>query len=166
MRADTGPCLADAEDERGPSWCGRSPLRSWGAAGCSEPLGEAGGSAPASQRGPGSEAGPHAPPRSEAPTAGHVSSPSGVHKPLSKGGPGDGPRVSGSSSAGLGPSAPGLPTRKVQLAVWAEDRAVTKAVLRAGKLREEGRRGPDVASQDPGDAARHPAQGHVATASR
>lgn len=56
--------------------------------------------------------------------------------------------------------------RKVQLAMWAKDRAVTKAVLRAGESREGGRRGPDVASQDPRVAARHPAQGHVATASR
>lgn len=64
------------------------------------------------------------------------------------------------------PSALGLPTRKVQLAMWAEGRAVTKAVLRVGKSREEGRQGPVMASQDPGDRAWHPAQGHVATASR
>lgn len=83
----------------------------------------------------------------------------------------------GSSSAGPAPLGPGAPddvveragqepARKVQLAVRAEDRAVTKAVLRAGGWREEGRRGPGMASRDHGDGGPAPAQGHVATASR
>lgn len=76
------------------------------------------------------------------------------------------------------PLAPGLPvswwggqarepTRKVQLAVWAKDRAVTKAVLRAGESRE--RKAGGAQGWPPGTpvtGAGHPAQGHVATASR
>lgn len=59
------------------------------------------------------------------------------------------------------------PTRKVQLAVWAEDRAVTKAVLRVGKSREKKEGGARTRPPGaPAERARHPAQGHVATASR
>lgn len=61
----------------------------------------------------------------------------------------------------------GEPPRKVQLAVWAEDRAVTKAVLRAGESRE--RKAGGAQGGPPGApvaGAEHPAQGHVATASR
>lgn len=59
------------------------------------------------------------------------------------------------------------PTRKVQLAVWAEDRAVTKAVLRVGESREEEEGGSRMRPpRAPANRARHPAQGHVATASK
>lgn len=82
---------------------------------------------------------------------------------------------SGTSPTPLGPRAPGElvgragrePMRKVQLAVWAEDRAVTKAVLQAGELRE--RKAGGARTWPPGTPATragHPAQGHVATASR
>lgn len=87
--------------------------------------------------------------------------------------------MSGSSSSAsltpLGLRAPGElvgragrePMRKVQLALWAEDRAVTKAVLRASESRK--RKAGGVRMWSPGTpmtGARHPAQGHVATASR
>lgn len=87
--------------------------------------------------------------------------------------------MSGSSSsagpAPLGPKAPGElvsragrePMRKVQLAMWAEDRVVTKAVLRAGESRE--RKAGGARTWPPGTpmtGTGHPAQGHVATASR
>lgn len=64
------------------------------------------------------------------------------------------------------PSAPGLPMRKVQLAMWAKDRAVTKAVLRAGESREAGKAGPGRGLPGPQGCGPAPAQGHVATASR
>lgn len=70
----------ESQHSEGPRGCG--PLRSWGAAGAGgrglNRSGKAGGSALAAQRGPDSEAGPWAPPWSEAPTAGHPSSPSEV----------------------------------------------------------------------------------------
>lgn len=53
----------------------------------------------------------------------------------------------------------GEPPRKVQLAVWAEDRAVTKAVLRAGESREEGGRCPGGAAWGPGGRGRAPGPG-------
>lgn len=57
--------------------------------------------------------------------------------------------------------------RKVQLAVWAEDRAVTKAVLQAGELRErKAGRARAWLPGTPATGASLPAQGHVATASR
>lgn len=57
--------------------------------------------------------------------------------------------------------------RKVQLALWAEDRAVTKAVLRAGELRERKAGGARMwLPGTPLTGAGYPAQGHVATASR
>lgn len=59
------------------------------------------------------------------------------------------------------------PMRKVQLALWAKDRAVTKAVLRAGELRERKAGGARMwLPRTPIAGARHAAQGHVATASR
>lgn len=100
------------------------------------------------------------------------------HPLLSEWGAGDGPCVLGSSGAGRPPlslRAPAKvvgrvgrePTRKVQLAVWAEDRAVTKAVLRVGESREEEEGGARMRPpRAPANRARHPAQGHVATASR
>lgn len=86
--------------------------------------------------------------------------------------------MSGSSSAGPGPLSPRAPdqvvgragrepSRKVQLAVWAEDRAVAKAVLRAGESRERKAGGARTwPPRTPVTGAQHPAQGHVATASR
>lgn len=82
---------------------------------------------------------------------------------------------SGTSLTPLGPRAPGElvgrtgrePMRKVQLAVWAEDRAVTKAVLQAGESRERKAGGARMwPPRTPATGAGHPAQGHVATASR
>lgn len=81
------------------------------------------------------------------------------------------------AAALAGPPGTGLPTgwwvagwkppRKVQLAVRAEGRVVTKAVLRAGKSRE--RKADGAWTWPPRTlavGAWHLAQGHVATASR